>query len=86
MLHLHRHTAVLDCRLSDRQELQQGRWQLSNPPIEFDCIDCGIHVLLFIPVAANDQYICAACTWLRSIEDPVERALMRKHLNNGVPE
>lgn len=50
---------------------------------EFDCIDCGIHVLRFINHFANDQYLCAECTWLRSIEDPVEREKLRKFLNRG---
>ena len=51
-----------------------------EPPREFDCIDCGIHVLQFMPHQANDQNLCAECTWLRSVEDPVEREKLREFL------
>lgn len=54
---------------------------------EFDCIDCGTHVLSFGPEHANDENICAECMWLRSIEDPIEREQLRKFLNSrGEPK
>jgi len=33
---------------------------------EFDCLDCGVHVVRFGQVAANDQDYCAECEWCRS--------------------
>ena len=55
---------------------------MTEPPREFDCIDCGIHVLQFVTHYANDENICAECSWLRSIEDPVEREKVRAWLAN----
>jgi hypothetical protein len=48
---------------------------------EFDCLDCGDHVVALGALAANDQDICAKCLWLRSIEDPDDRAMLRAFLN-----
>jgi len=50
---------------------------------EFVCIDCGIPVVSWGPESANDNPVCATCTWLRYIEDPVERERLRKFLNRG---
>lgn len=47
---------------------------------EFSCIDCGVRVVRFGPPVANDQHVCAECTWLRSIEDPEERERLRRFL------
>ena len=54
---------------------------MTEPPREFDCIDCGIHVLQFVVHQANDQNLCAECTWLRAVEDPAEREKLREFLN-----
>ena len=48
---------------------------------EFDCADCGAHVVQIIPAAANDQDVCAECGWLRSVEDPQDRENLRVFLN-----
>lgn len=48
----------------------------------FTCQDCGIVVHAF-SAHANDVDICMECLWLRSVEDPVERAALRKFLNKG---
>ena len=47
---------------------------------EFTCIDCGIHVTQFLPLAANEQDVCIECSLIRTIEDPVERQKIRKLL------
>lgn len=39
---------------------------------EFDCIDCGIHVLHFGPAHANDENLCFNCKWLRNHPDAPE--------------
>lgn len=52
-----------------------------SEPREFDCRDCGIHVVSWaLHPAANDQDICAECQWLRGIEDPQQREELRKFL------
>jgi hypothetical protein len=52
-------------------------------PIEFDCTDCGCHVVSFI-VDPPDPALCLSCMFLRnSIEDPAERAKIRKHLGRS---
>lgn len=50
-------------------------------PREFDCRDCGDHVVSFTEPAANEQNICAKCLWLREVEDPEDRAMLRAFLN-----
>ena len=53
-------------------------------PVEFDCIDCGIHVVAFnYLAAANSQDLCFTCQWIRSIEDPEEREKLRAFLNKA---
>lgn len=47
---------------------------------EFRCEDCGIDVIQLMPVAANDVPFCGMCSFIRSIEDPVEREMVRRHL------
>ncbi len=48
---------------------------------EFICRDCGVPTVVVIPHHANDQDVCATCQWIRSIEDPVERAELRRFLH-----
>ena len=47
-------------------------------PREFDCEDCGIHVVQLIPF---DSTVCAKCHWLRGVEDPEEREEFREFLH-----
>jgi hypothetical protein len=47
---------------------------------EFDCADCGTHVYSYGEAAANDQDICATCQWLRDVEDPEDREMLRAFL------
>jgi hypothetical protein len=47
---------------------------------EFICMDCGSTVTVFMPLAANEQDICIECTFIRSIEDPMERQKIRDFL------
>lgn len=47
---------------------------------EFDCIDCGVRVFSAVKLAANDSAVCAVCSFIREIEDPVEREALRKRL------
>jgi hypothetical protein len=49
-------------------------------PREFICADCGSPVVVIVPVHDNDQDVCSTCSWLRSIEDPEERAHLRTFL------
>lgn len=55
-------------------------------PIEFDCIDCGVHVFQFVNLQftpgsqANDDHVCAECAFIRTIEDPAEREALRRIL------
>ena len=45
----------------------------------FTCLDCGAEVHRF-SLAANDDHVCIECKWLRDIEDPAEREVLRKEL------
>jgi DNA-directed RNA polymerase subunit RPC12/RpoP len=55
---------------------------VSDPhAIEFICIDCGTRVFAIGYHHANDDPVCATCSWLRAIEDPDEREKLRKFLN-----
>lgn len=46
-------------------------------PDEFDCPDCGIHVIRFVD-APNLPHVCAGCGWLRDTAlDSLERARLR---------
>jgi hypothetical protein len=47
---------------------------------EFTCRDCGDHVLSYAEPHANDQDICAKCAWLREVEDPKDREMLRAFL------
>lgn len=47
---------------------------------EFDCRDCGDHVVHLMPVHDNDQDICSVCLWLRSIDDDKDRMSLRSFL------
>jgi hypothetical protein len=56
-----------------------GRMTESNETCEFDCVDCGAHVVSSDPVT-NDQKLCGVCQWLRGVADPVERKRLRAYL------
>jgi hypothetical protein len=47
---------------------------------EFDCEDCGVHVLSFGPAVANDNPVCAQCTWIRSMPNEADRKRLREFL------
>ena len=47
---------------------------------EFVCRDCGIPTVVIIPTYDNDQELCATCTWIRTIDDPQQRAELRHFL------
>jgi hypothetical protein len=47
---------------------------------EFDCKDCGEHVVSFGPIFSNDNDVCAQCTWIRSIPDEADRQRLREFL------
>lgn len=50
-------------------------------PRAFTCQDCGDLVYSFGTMDhANDNPVCATCTWIRSIPDPVDRARLREFL------
>ena len=51
-----------------------------SEPREFDCIDCGQHVVQIIENHANDDDVCIECLWLRGIKDPAEREAAREFL------
>ena len=44
----------------------------------FICEDCKVRVTTYL---ATPHELCLVCIFLRSIQDPVEREKMRKHLN-----
>lgn len=52
---------------------------------EFVCMDCGVEAR-FVGAddsVANDniQDLCGTCAWLRTVDDPVERARIRAQLH-----
>jgi len=49
-------------------------------PIEFNCMDCGIHVYALGYWQGNPR--CAQCIWLSGIKDPVERERLRQFLKD----
>ena len=53
------------------------------PGRQFTCIDCGWHVVVMSVPHANDEDLCAQCSWLREIKDPEEREKLRRHLNRN---
>lgn len=55
-------------------------------PREFTCRDCGTPVVSFGEQHHNDQDVCATCSWLRQIEDPVEREKLRAWINKNDPQ
>lgn len=51
---------------------------------EFDCVDCGIHVVSFAHEREpTDARVCLTCRWIRNIADPIEREKLREFLNRG---
>jgi hypothetical protein len=51
-------------------------------PRTFKCEDCGILVIVY-QTHANDQNLCAECTWLRDIEDVDDRKALREFLRRN---
>lgn len=44
--------------------------------VEFDCEDCGVHVVSFVP---RHVHRCAGCQWLADITvSPEERSSLRQ--------
>ena len=58
---------------------------MADYPREFDCVDCGVHVVFFTPIYANDQDLCVECSFLRSVRDPEEREKIREILKKERP-
>lgn len=56
-----------------------------NDPIEFDCQDCGLHVISIGP-RHHPAHRCAGCQWLaETVMPPEQRAGLRKEmLERGV--
>ena len=52
-------------------------------PIEFDCIDCSIHVYGFGSLTWEKARRCASCQWLSEVEDPEEREQLRSWLKEN---
>lgn len=48
-------------------------------PTEFDCTDCGDHVVSF-PMVDLKEPVCMTCQFLRTVQDPKEREEIRKLL------
>jgi hypothetical protein len=66
-------------------ETEKNREQRVHP-IEFDCVDCHIHVYAFGCFKWEHNRRCATCQWLYEIEDPIERERLRlflKETGNG---
>ena len=51
--------------------------------VEFDCIDCGLHVICIVPPPQPRQR-CAGCQWLADLPNEADREGLRKiMLANG---
>lgn len=50
---------------------------------EFDCRDCGVRVVRVVQTHANDDDICGECAFLRTIEDPDDRANLTAFLRKA---
>jgi hypothetical protein len=50
---------------------------------QFTCKDCGDDVFSFGVIHANDEDVCMTCKWLRSIEDPQDRANLAAFLRKA---
>jgi hypothetical protein len=48
--------------------------------IEYDCVDCRVHVYEFGRAAPSEPPRCATCLWVSEIEDPIERERVRKEV------
>jgi hypothetical protein len=48
-------------------------------PSEYDCIDCGVHVVQIAPPPVPGSR-CAGCQWIAAIPDPAHRAALRAQL------
>lgn len=49
-------------------------------PVEFDCVDCGIHVYAFGCWDKDPR--CLTCKWINMATDPVEKMKLRAFLTN----
>lgn len=47
-------------------------------PVEFDCRDCGAHVVSYAAPLSTTR--CAGCSWLADIADPDRRRVLRAQL------
>jgi hypothetical protein len=53
--------------------------------IEFDCVECGDHVVALALNEPPPSRRCATCQWLAdNIDDPVEREKVRARLDHVV--
>ena len=67
-----------------RMETPDGkRYSGGIGPIEFDCIDCSIHVYGFGKFEWERANRCATCQWLSEIEDPEKRERLRRWLKEN---
>jgi len=58
-------------------------WPMSEP-VEYDCVDCGRHVIAFgFDGVAEPGKRCASCDWIREHIQPEGAAEVREQL--GVP-
>lgn len=48
--------------------------------MEFDCVDCGVHVYSFGRPPADFAHRCAICQWVSELPDAETRASTRAHL------
>ena len=49
----------------------------SDHELEFDCIDCGLHVVSMAP-PHNAERRCVGCSFLADVEDACDRAALRQ--------
>lgn len=47
---------------------------------EFDCLDCGEHVVSFGTLHANDEPYCGTCQWIRALPSEADRERVREFL------
>jgi hypothetical protein len=51
----------------------------------FDCKECGARVVSYLYQLDDERekhpQLCATCTWINGIKDPVEREQVRAYIN-----
>jgi hypothetical protein len=47
--------------------------------LEFDCTDCGLHIISIGP-RHNPERRCAGCQWLAELPDSPDKPVLRQHL------